>query len=62
MANVGRVQDRVAVVTGAAGGIGRAITLRLAEEGARLVLGDIDADGLEQTRVAAAARGETALG
>lgn len=30
---MGRVQDQVAVVTGAAHGLGRAITLRLAEEG-----------------------------
>jgi 3-oxoacyl-[acyl-carrier protein] reductase len=43
------VQDRVAVVTGAANGIGRAVALRLAEEGALLVGGDLDAAGLEQT-------------
>ena len=43
---MGRVQDRVAVVTGAAKGLGAAIALRLAEEGAKLMLGDIDADGL----------------
>jgi 3-oxoacyl-[acyl-carrier protein] reductase len=58
---MGRVQDRVAVVTGAAGGIGRAVALRLAEEGARLVLGDLAADGLEQTRAAIAAGGGDAL-
>jgi NAD(P)-dependent dehydrogenase (short-subunit alcohol dehydrogenase family) len=45
----GRVQDQVAVVTGAASGLGRAIALRLAEEGARLALGDIDERGLEGT-------------
>ncbi len=33
-----RLQDKVVVVTGAARGIGRAIALRLAEEGARLTL------------------------
>ena len=38
----GRVQDRVAVVTGAASGIGRAIAERLAHEGAILVGGDLD--------------------
>lgn len=42
-----RVQDKVAVVTGAAKGLGAAIALRLAEEGAKLMLGDIDADGLK---------------
>ncbi|MBI2247188.1 MAG: bifunctional rhamnulose-1-phosphate aldolase/short-chain dehydrogenase [Armatimonadetes bacterium] len=36
---------RVAFVTGAAGGIGHAIALRLAEEGAHVVLADIDLDG-----------------
>jgi NAD(P)-dependent dehydrogenase (short-subunit alcohol dehydrogenase family) len=46
---MGRVQDHVAVVTGAANGLGRAIALRLAEEGARLAVGDVDAAGLERT-------------
>jgi NAD(P)-dependent dehydrogenase (short-subunit alcohol dehydrogenase family) len=43
--DMGRVQDRVAVITGAANGLGRAIAHRLAEEGARVVLGDLDPDG-----------------
>ena len=46
---MGRVQDKAAVVTGAAQGLGRAIALRLAEEGARMALGDVDAAGLERT-------------
>ncbi|WP_061296923.1 3-oxoacyl-ACP reductase [Herbidospora cretacea] len=37
-----RLQDRVAVITGAAGGIGMATARRFAEEGARLVLADLD--------------------
>jgi 3-oxoacyl-[acyl-carrier protein] reductase len=45
----GRVADKIAIVTGAAGGLGRAIALRLAEEGARLVVTDIDRDGLGET-------------
>ena len=46
---MGRVQDRVAVVTSGANGLGQAIACRLAEEGARLVLGDLDAGRLEHT-------------
>jgi NAD(P)-dependent dehydrogenase (short-subunit alcohol dehydrogenase family) len=42
-----RLQDKVAIVTGAASGIGRSTALLFAREGARLVLNDIDAQGLE---------------
>jgi len=45
---MGRVDDKVAVVTGAANGLGRAIAERLAGEGARVVLGDVDGPGLER--------------
>jgi 3-oxoacyl-[acyl-carrier protein] reductase len=44
-----RVAGKVALVTGAAAGLGRAIALRLAEEGAALVLADIDSAGLAET-------------
>lgn len=43
----GRFQNKVAFVTGAAGGIGRAIALGFAREGARVALTDSDAKGLE---------------
>ena len=44
-----RVAGKIALVTGAANGLGRAIALRLAEEGATLVLADIDSAGLAET-------------
>jgi meso-butanediol dehydrogenase / (S,S)-butanediol dehydrogenase / diacetyl reductase len=46
----GRFDGRVAVITGAASGIGRAVTLRLAREGATVVALDLDAAGLAATR------------
>ena len=45
------VRDRVAVVTGAANGLGREIARVLAREGAKVALGDLDPAGVE--RVAA---------
>ena len=42
---MGRLAGRVAVVTGGASGIGRATAVRLADEGARVVVADIDVAG-----------------
>jgi NAD(P)-dependent dehydrogenase (short-subunit alcohol dehydrogenase family) len=38
----GRIQDRVAVITGGCSGIGLATARRFAEEGGRLVIGDVN--------------------
>jgi 3-oxoacyl-[acyl-carrier protein] reductase len=44
-----RLDGRVAVITGAASGIGRGAAIAFAKAGARLVLADIDEAGLEET-------------
>lgn len=49
LADLARLDGRVAVVTGAAMGIGRAISRRLGEVGATVVAADINADALEAT-------------
>jgi NAD(P)-dependent dehydrogenase (short-subunit alcohol dehydrogenase family) len=48
---------RTAVVTGAGGGIGRAMALRAADNGMALALCDLAAEGLAETRALAEARG-----
>ena len=58
----GRVEGKVAVVTGAGQGIGRAAAERLAAEGARVVGGDIDASILERTVIALQKSGATFVG
>ena len=55
------VKNRVAVVTGAANGLGREIALVLAREGARVALGDTDGAGLEHSAQAITAAGGMAV-
>lgn len=46
---MGMLEEKVAVVTGAGSGIGRASTLALVRHGARVVGGDVDEAGLAET-------------
>jgi len=46
---VGRLEDRVAVITGAGRGIGRATAVRFAQEGAAVVVNDVDPEPAEET-------------
>ena len=57
-----RFQDKIVVVTGAAGGIGTAIATRFASEGARVVVTDVNAEGVEATAAALRATGGKARG
>jgi 3-oxoacyl-[acyl-carrier protein] reductase len=59
---MGRIEGRVAVITGAGNGIGRAIAVRLAEEGGLLVCGDVDQSALEATVERITAVGGSAFG
>lgn len=54
---MGRLDGKVAVVTGAASGIGRGIALLFAAEGAQVLAADRDARGLDETQMRAEAAG-----
>ena len=54
---VKQLAGRVAAITGAASGIGRALAIALAREGMQLALSDIDEPGLAETERLAAAHG-----
>lgn len=46
-----RLKDRVAVITGASSGLGRATAIKFANSGARIVCADLKSTGLEQELV-----------
>ena len=56
-----KLQDKVALVTGAGKGLGGTIAVAMAREGARLVVCDIDQAALEETRAAMGALGAECL-
>jgi 3-hydroxybutyrate dehydrogenase len=58
----GELQDRVALVTGAASGIGREIAEQLAREGAKVTVADKDGDAAGRAAAALAALGLAARG
>ncbi len=52
-----RIENKVAIVTGAASGIGRAIAILFAKEGAKQIISDVNMEGLAETAALCAAEG-----
>lgn len=51
------LQDKVIVITGAGGGLGRSMAIDLAKQGAKLALIDLDDNALQQTKIDVEAAG-----
>jgi NAD(P)-dependent dehydrogenase (short-subunit alcohol dehydrogenase family) len=54
-------QDKVAVITGGASGVGRSLAFSLGRRGARVVIGDVDKPAMESTLADLATAGITAI-
>jgi len=61
-ARQGRLSDKVAVITGAASGIGKEIALAFATEGAKVVIADLDPKAAQETASEIDPLGQRALG
>jgi 2-hydroxycyclohexanecarboxyl-CoA dehydrogenase len=57
-----RLEGKIAIVTGGANGIGRAISLRLASEGAGVAIADIQSEAADKTAREISAMGARAIG
>jgi NAD(P)-dependent dehydrogenase (short-subunit alcohol dehydrogenase family) len=55
------LRDKVAVIAGGAGGIGTAASVRLAEEGAAVVVGDLNEGAAEEVAAGISAAGGQAV-
>ena len=56
------LKDKVAVITGAASGIGKEIAIRFAQEGAKIVIADLDQNAAKATAAELDPAGRRALG
>jgi 3-oxoacyl-[acyl-carrier protein] reductase len=58
---MGRLEGKIAVITGAGRGIGRATAVRFAQEGASVLVNDVDSDPAEETAALVKEAGGEAL-
>jgi NAD(P)-dependent dehydrogenase (short-subunit alcohol dehydrogenase family) len=61
MTTIAGIDGKIAIVTGGAGGIGRAYVAGLLDAGARVVIADLNADGAERVRAELDPDGERAV-
>ena len=57
----GRVQDKACIVTGAGSGIGKATAIRLAEEGGKVVVSDINLESAKKVAEEIVSKGQTSI-